>query len=180
MNLHANAKLGLAGRRRLVEAIDAGMTLRQAAACFSVSPATVHRWWHRWVAAGRVAEALRDRSSRPHRQPRRLSTLEEQRIIEARRQTNLGPGRLAGILRRARSTIWKVLWRHGLSRRPLDLPRPGTARLLPDPRPETPREGREEVLPRPRGGNRPDARNLRTRRNSHRGSHWRLARPPAA
>ena len=55
MNLHANAKLGLAGRRRLVEAIDAGMTLRQAAACFSVSPATVHRWWHRWVAAGRVA-----------------------------------------------------------------------------------------------------------------------------
>jgi len=118
MNLHANAKLGLAGRRRLVEAIDAGMTLRQAAACFSVSPATVHRWWHRWVAAGRVAEALRDRSSRPHRQPRRLSTLEEQRIIEARRQTNLGPGRLAGILRRARSTIWKVLWRHGLSRRP--------------------------------------------------------------
>src|SRR5436190_7919045 len=118
MNLHANAKLGLAGRRRLVEAIDAGMTLRQAAACFSVSPATVHRWWHRWVAAGRVAEALRARTSRPHRQPRRLSTLEEQRIIEARRQTNLGPGRLAGILRRARSTIWKVLRRHGLSRRP--------------------------------------------------------------
>jgi transposase InsO family protein len=25
---------------------------------------------------------------------------------------------LAGIVRRARSTIWKVLWRHGLSRRP--------------------------------------------------------------
>src|SRR5579864_8544402 len=107
MNLHANAKLGLAGRRRLVEAIDAGMTLRQAAACFSVSPATAHRWWHRWRDGDRSQDALLDRSSRPHRQPRRLSVAEEQRIIAARRQTNLGPGRLAGILRRARSTVWK-------------------------------------------------------------------------
>jgi transposase InsO family protein len=37
--------------------------------------------------------------------------------LRARRETNLGPGRLAGIVRRARSTIWKVLRRHGLSRR---------------------------------------------------------------
>ena len=29
-----------------------------------------------------------------------------------------GPGRLAGIVRRARSTIWKVFHWHGLSRRP--------------------------------------------------------------
>jgi transposase InsO family protein len=118
MNLHANAKLGLAGRRQLVEAIDAGMTLKQAAACFSVSPATAHRWWHRWRDGDRSLETLCDRSSRPHRQPRRLAAAEEQRIIAARQQTNLGPGRLAGILRCARSTIWKVLWRHGLSRRP--------------------------------------------------------------
>jgi hypothetical protein len=62
--------------------------------------------------------ALVDRSSRPHRQPRRLTSVEEERILRARRETNLGPGRLAGIVRRARSTIWKVLWRHGLSRRP--------------------------------------------------------------
>jgi transposase InsO family protein len=38
--------------------------------------------------------------------------------LRARRETNLGPGRLAGIVRRARSTIWKVLRRHGVSRRP--------------------------------------------------------------
>jgi len=94
------------------------MTLRQAAACFRVSPATAHRWWHRWLDAERSAEALLDRSSRPHRQPRRLSSAEEEPILRARRETNLGPGRLAGIVRRARSTIWKVLWRHGLSRRP--------------------------------------------------------------
>ena len=114
MNLHANAKLGLAGRRELVLAIEAGASLRVAAAAFGVSPTTAHRWCHRW----REGNGLADRSSRPHRQPRRLSAAEEAPIIEARRQTNLGPGRLAGIVGRARSTIWKVLRRHGLSRRP--------------------------------------------------------------
>ena len=59
MKLHANAKLGLAGRRELVLAIERGMTLKQAAACFRVSPATAHRWWHRWIEGGRaVAEAF--------------------------------------------------------------------------------------------------------------------------
>jgi transposase InsO family protein len=118
MNLHANAKLGLAGRRDLVFAIERGSSLRQAAACFSVSPATAHRWWHRWLDGGRSVAALVDRSSQPRRQPRRLTSAEEEPILRARRETNLGPGRLAGIVRRARSTIWKVLWRHGLSRRP--------------------------------------------------------------
>ena len=46
-----------------------------------------------------------------------MSAAEEEPILAARRQTGLGPGRLAGICRRARSTIWKVLRRHGLSRR---------------------------------------------------------------
>ncbi len=118
MDLHANAKLGLAGRRELVAAIESGMPLKRAAARFRVSPATAHRWWHRWLEGGRTASALVDRSSRPHHQPRRLSPIEEEPILHARRRTNLGPGRLAGIVQRARSTIWKVLWRHGLSRRP--------------------------------------------------------------
>jgi transposase InsO family protein len=38
--------------------------------------------------------------------------------LQARRETNLGPARLAWIVRRARSTVWKVLHRHGVSRRP--------------------------------------------------------------
>ena len=40
MYLHANAKLGLAGRLALVRAVEDGMSLKQAAVCFSVSPAT--------------------------------------------------------------------------------------------------------------------------------------------
>ncbi|MGD0714802.1 MAG: leucine zipper domain-containing protein [Gaiellaceae bacterium] len=73
MYLHANAKLGLAGRFALVRAIEDGLSLKAAAAAFSVSPATAHRWWHRWLEAGEEARAslscLFDRSSRL-REPR--------------------------------------------------------------------------------------------------------------
>ncbi len=121
MNVHANAALGPAGRLALVQAIESGMTLRAAAAALNVAPATAHRWWHRFKAASederRLGRWLEDRSSRPHRQPRRLTAEEEAPILRARRETGLGPGRLAGICRRGRSTIWKVLHRHGLSQR---------------------------------------------------------------
>jgi transposase len=121
MDIHRNAALGPAGRLAIVQAIESGMTLRAAAAALNVAPATAHRWWHRWRLAGELERRsgawLRDRSSRPHHQPRRLSAAKEEPILRARRQTNLGPGRLAGICRRARSTIWKVLHRHGLSQR---------------------------------------------------------------
>src|SRR5438093_4754316 len=128
MYLHANAKLGLAGRLALVRAVEDGLTLKAAAAAFSVSPATAHRWWHRWLEAEqRSKEALADRSSRPCRSPRQLTAAEEEPILRARRETNLGPGRLARIVRRARSTIWKVLRRHGLSRLRSE-PRPATRR----------------------------------------------------
>ena len=121
MQLHANAKLGPAGRLALVQAIDAGMAQKAAAAAFCVSPATAHRWWQRFRAASLEERAslawARDRSSRPVSSPRRLDADQERLILEARERTNLGPARLAGIVRRARSTIWKVLWRHGRSRR---------------------------------------------------------------
>jgi transposase InsO family protein len=121
MKVHANAALGPAGRLTLVKTIESGMTLRAAAAALNVAPATAHRWWHRWRVASeqerRSGSWLRDRPCTPHHQPRRLSAAEEEPILRARRETNLGPGRLAGICRRQRSTIWKVLHRHGLSRR---------------------------------------------------------------
>ena len=58
MNLHANAKLGLAGRRELVLAIESGMSIRAAAAAFGVSPAMAHRWWHRWLGGGRLLRVI--------------------------------------------------------------------------------------------------------------------------
>jgi transposase InsO family protein len=121
MIVHANAKLGLAGRLALVREIEGGASFRVAAARFGVSPATAHRWWTRWWQASEPERSslacLHDRSSRPHCSPRRLSRDLEERILRARRETNLGPGRLAGIVRQPRSTIWKVLRRHGVARR---------------------------------------------------------------
>jgi transposase InsO family protein len=120
MSNHRNAKLGLAGRYALVSAIAEGMTLKQAAACFNVSPATAHRWWHRWREA--TAEArqslscLLDRSSRPHRSPRRLAPAVEAAICDCRRQTGWGPRLVAGATGFCHSTVWKVLRRAGLSR----------------------------------------------------------------
>jgi len=117
MLLHANAKLGLAGRVALVAAVEEGLSLRAAAAAFSVSPATVHRWWHRWLDGGRQASALFDRSSRPHRSPRLLAVELQERICDCRRKTGWGPRLVAGATGLAHSTVWKVLSRHGLSRR---------------------------------------------------------------
>ncbi len=45
MYLHANAKLGLAARFALVQAIEGGCSIRAAAERFNVSPATAHHWW---------------------------------------------------------------------------------------------------------------------------------------
>jgi transposase InsO family protein len=122
MSFHRNAKLGLAGRYALVSAIAGGMTLKQAAACFSVSPATAHRWWHRWEDAGDEARAslscLLDRSSRPRRSPRRLAPELAETICACRRKTGWGPRLVAGATGFCHSTVWKVLWRAGISRPP--------------------------------------------------------------
>ena len=133
MYLHANAKLGLAGRLALVRAIEEGTSLKAAAAAFSVSPATAHRWWHRWLEGGRQASALLDRSSRPHRSPRLLAAALAERICDCRRKTGWGPRLVAGATGFAHSTVWKVLKRAGLSRRPQAMKEPANSYEWPCP-----------------------------------------------
>src|SRR5215208_3275528 len=94
MRMHANAKLGPAGRLALVRRISEGGSLRAAADESSVSVATAHRWWHRWLQADVAQRAsgvwLQDRSSRPRRQPRRLGAEAEARILRRPRVHGLG------------------------------------------------------------------------------------------
>ena len=118
MYLHANAKLGLAGRLALVRAVEEGSSLKAAAAAFKVSPATAHRWWHRWLDGGCELSALLDRSSRPKRSPRLLAVELQERICDCRRETGWGPRLIAAATGFCHSTVWKVLRRAGLSRRP--------------------------------------------------------------
>jgi len=137
MHFHRNAKLGLAGRRELVLAIAAGGSMREAAATFNVSTATVHRWWRRWSSASeaerRSLSCLFDRSSRPRRSPRRLAPELEQAICECRRKTGWGPRLVAGATGFCHSTVWKVLHRAGISRPARALREPPTATSGPAP-----------------------------------------------
>jgi transposase InsO family protein len=114
-------KLGLAGRYRLVELVEGGCSLRAAAAQSAVSVATAHRWWHRWQNASAAERAdrscLRALAPVPKSCPWQLSREDEQRILDARERTNFGPARLAGLVGFRRSTVHKVLARHGRSRR---------------------------------------------------------------
>jgi transposase InsO family protein len=122
MLVHRNARLGLAGRYALVRAIGDGMSLKQAAAMFNVSPATAHRWWHRWldasVEARETLSCLFDRSSCPLRSPRQLSAELAEAICRCRRETGWGPRLVGGATGFPHSTVWKVLKRAGLSRPP--------------------------------------------------------------
>src|SRR3954462_5503433 len=111
MRFHRNAKLGLAGRLALVRAIEDGLSLKAAAATFSVSPATAPRWWHRWLEGDCRLEALWARSSRPRRSPRLLAPELQERICACRRETGWGPRLVAGATGFAHSTVWKVLKR---------------------------------------------------------------------
>jgi hypothetical protein len=84
MGVHANAKLGPAGRRELVRLIREGSTERQAAACLSVAPATAHRWSVREREATSEQRAsgawALDRSSRPRCCARRTDAETERRV----------------------------------------------------------------------------------------------------
>jgi transposase InsO family protein len=122
MQIHGRAKLGPAGRLALCEAIESGLTFRAAASASGVSPATAHRWWRRYqdasLAERRSLAWTADRSSRPARSPRLLDPSVQERICEARQRTGWGPRLVAGATGYPHSTVWKVLHRHGLSRRP--------------------------------------------------------------
>ncbi len=114
-------KLGLQGRLELVLLVESGQSLRAAAAALSVAPATAHRWWHRWREASAEERAsrvcLRARAPVPGSCPWSLSEEQEHAILDARARTNYGPMQLQFLTGRHRSTIWKVLKRHGVSRR---------------------------------------------------------------
>lgn len=91
--MHANARLTPEGRRNLVERIAAGRPVAPVAAEMGISRTKAYRWRRRYQTEG--VAGLVDRSSRPHRSPRRTLTYIEDRIIRLRRSRKLGPARVA-------------------------------------------------------------------------------------
>jgi transposase InsO family protein len=124
MNVHENARQTPRGRVLMVEKIERGASVRQAAADAGVSERTAHRWLKRWRSGDR---ALCDRSSAPRHCPHRLDGARVERIDQLRRQRLTGPA-IARALGLARSTVGLVLRRLGLNRLSLLDPRPPVIR----------------------------------------------------
>jgi len=112
MHCHANARRTPRGRAEVFKAVEGGMTVSAACLAFKVSRTFFYRWWPRWQA-NRDA-GLHDRSSRPHRSPRRVSDDEARRIAGLRLATGHGPDRIAPLVGRSPSTVHRVLRRLGL------------------------------------------------------------------
>lgn len=111
--VHRNARLTEHGRLLIVRRIEEGWTQAQVAEAQGVSRSTVAKWCKRYREEG--IAGLRDRTSRAHRLPHALGETVIEAICSLRRELGAGPHRLAYELKMARSTVYGVLRRAGLS-----------------------------------------------------------------
>jgi transposase InsO family protein len=110
---HRNARLTPAGRLLLCRRIDAGAPIAHVAAAMGISRQCASKWWHRWCEFGEAG--LEDRSCAPRRRAT-IAPQVERRIVQLRRSRRWGPDRIAGHLDQSRSTVHRVLVRHGVNR----------------------------------------------------------------
>lgn len=113
--VHANAALTFRSRLRLAQlVVDHGWPVARAAERYDVSWPTAKRWADRYRTEG--SAGLVDRSSRPHRSPRRTAQPTVRKIVHLRWKQRLGPvaiGRRVGV---APSTAHQVLRRCRINR----------------------------------------------------------------
>jgi transposase InsO family protein len=114
MKLHANARSCPNSRRLMVERVEAGWSLAEAAEAAGVSARTAAKWLARWRAEGEAG--LVDRSSAPLRIPHRTSRRRVEAIIGLRR-LRMTAAEIAEVLAMALSTVSAVLRRVGLGKR---------------------------------------------------------------
>jgi len=119
---HANAALTPKARLRLGRlVVGEGWPVSAAARRFEVTYRTAQRWSRRFaevVVSGREPglDDMRDRSSRPHRQPGRTPQRLVKRIVALRWRQRLGPVEIGHRLGLAPSTVHAVLKRCRLNR----------------------------------------------------------------
>jgi len=108
---HANARLNLHGRRLLVSrVVEDGRPVAHVAKELGVSRQCAHRWVARFRIEGDAG--LADRSSRPHRCPRRTAAEVEQLVLDLRREERRGQDWIGPELGLAPRTVSAVLRRH--------------------------------------------------------------------
>lgn len=121
MNIHRMARTCPRSRAVLVRRVlQEGRRVVDVAAELGVSRRTVYKWLGRFRAEGFAG--LEDRSSRPHRSPKRTNDRVRRRILRYRRHRMTGP-QIARRMGLPRSTVARVLRQSGLNRlRNLDPP----------------------------------------------------------
>ncbi len=114
MDLHANAALSWAGRRRLCElVVDEGWTVAAAAAAAGVSVRCARKWVGRYRLDG--VAGLRDRSSAPRRVANRTAPDRVEAIAKLRR-LRFTAAEIAETLGMALSTVSGILTRTGMGK----------------------------------------------------------------
>ncbi len=104
-------------RKRLVSAVDGGMTRRSAAERFGVAPSTAIKWVAQWRKTGDISPRPQGGDNRSHR----LETHAEEilDLIEERPDITLGEIvdhlEEAHGLKVAVSSVWRLLDRHGMT-----------------------------------------------------------------
>ena len=114
MNIHPSARFTPAGRALLVRRVtQESWTVDEAAEAAGVSARTAYKWLSRFEVEG--PEGLLDRSSRPRSSPTQISPEWQTLVVELRRLRMTGVA-IAKKLRIPRSTVARILKRHGLER----------------------------------------------------------------
>jgi transposase InsO family protein len=108
---HRNARLTVHGRLLLVERVCRDRRpVAHVAKELGVSRQCAHRWVARFLAEGEPG--LLDRSSRPHRCPRRTPAAVEERVLRERRTQRRGQDWLAAETGVPARTVSRILRRH--------------------------------------------------------------------
>jgi transposase InsO family protein len=114
MNIHSCARTSVRGRELLVRRVtQEGWTVDDVAEAAGVSGRTVYKWLARFREEG--AGGLADRTSRPKRFPTQVPRGWQELVVELRR-TRMTGLQIAKRLKIPRSTVARVLKRHGLER----------------------------------------------------------------
>lgn len=114
VNVHKNAKMTALGRVLAVKRVMGGEALEMVARGVGMSGRRLREWVGRWQAGDQV---LADRSSRPHRMPRRLPRAQRRQITRLRRQRRSSLS-IAFELQLPISTVVTEQRRQGLARLP--------------------------------------------------------------
>jgi len=114
MDIHKNARLTFLSREELAKrVVNDHVTLNSAAAEFKVAAKTAAKWVNRYRREGRLG--LLDRSSRPHRSPRRTATTQAEKVEALRRLRQTGV-QIAFATGLSRATVSRILRRLKLNR----------------------------------------------------------------